>query len=178
MGVILHIETTTINTQVNCNTLCSGAVSLLWLAEAFTTTHTPSDKANHAHFIPSYLICMWISVRQDMLASQNLRVYTCKLCPIVAELAISPMEGRCAKSTTKYEDWGCTLENKLNTRLKNGCIHSRFWHNLGAPSLQILDKSRCLSLKLSLSHTHTHTHSNDFWVVPLYSYTILWLNVL
>ncbi len=67
-------------------------MSVLWLAEAFTITHTPGDTANHRHFTPSYLICMWISVRQDMLANQNLYT-TRKLCPIVGELASSPMEG-------------------------------------------------------------------------------------
>ncbi len=33
---------------------------------------------------------MWISVRKDMLANQNLHG---KLCPIIGELASSPMEG-------------------------------------------------------------------------------------
>ncbi len=41
---------TTINTKVKCNMVClSGEVCALWLAEAFTVTHTPGDTANHGH---------------------------------------------------------------------------------------------------------------------------------
>ncbi len=38
----------------------------------------PGDTANHGHFTP-YLIFMWISVRQDMSANQNLRVYNMQI---------------------------------------------------------------------------------------------------
>ncbi len=74
---------TIINTQVNCNMVCLfwESMYILWLAEAFTTTHTPCDSTNHGHFTPSYLIYMWISVRQDIL------------CSIVGELASSPVAG-------------------------------------------------------------------------------------
>ncbi len=65
----------------------------LWLAEAFTATHTPGDTANHGRFTPSYLICMCFSARQNMLANQICVLCTCKSCPIVGELASSQMEG-------------------------------------------------------------------------------------
>ncbi len=68
------------------------AVSALWLAEAFTATHTPGDTGNHKLFTP-YLICMCISERQNMLANQICMYTTRKSCPIVGELASSLMEG-------------------------------------------------------------------------------------
>ncbi len=49
--------------------VCSGEVCVLWLAKSFTATHTPGDTTNHGHFTSCYLICMWILVRQDMLAN-------------------------------------------------------------------------------------------------------------
>ncbi len=73
---------TTINTQVICNMLCLFlAVCALWLSQAITTTHTPGDTANHRDFTPSYLICMCISARQNMLANQNLHVYKTQIMP-------------------------------------------------------------------------------------------------
>ncbi len=46
-------------------------------------------------FTPSYLICIhvYISARQNLLANQIYVLYSHKPCPIVGELASSPMEG-------------------------------------------------------------------------------------
>ncbi len=54
---------------------------VLELAEAFTATHTPGDTANQGHFTSSYLICMCISARQNMLAYQNLCEYNMQIMP-------------------------------------------------------------------------------------------------
>ncbi len=92
----LSTTTTTINSQVNCNVLylfVLGSDSALWLAKASTATHIPGDTANHRLYRPSYLICMCISARQNLLANQICVLYTRKPCPVVGELASLAMEG-------------------------------------------------------------------------------------
>ncbi len=81
---------TTINIQVNCNSYYlywTGCV--LWLIEAFTTTHTSGETANQGHLTPSYLI---LCVSQNARICQTIKIcmYTTrKSCPIVGKLELA-----------------------------------------------------------------------------------------
>ncbi len=62
-----------------------------WLKHSQPPTHQVIQPIRL--FTPSYLICMCISARQNILANQICVLYTHKSCPIVGEIASSPMEG-------------------------------------------------------------------------------------
>ncbi len=68
----VHLEMFTY--LVVCTAICYclfWAVCVLWLAEAFTATHTLGNTANHRLFTPSYLICIHVYLGKAEYISQS-----------------------------------------------------------------------------------------------------------
>ncbi len=76
-------------------------VCALWLAKAFTATHTPGDTANHRRLHTLSHLSVYLS-KAEYVSQSNLIYTTCKTCPIVGELASSQMEANFAISDESF----------------------------------------------------------------------------
>ncbi len=79
--------------------------------------------SNHKLFTPSYFICMCISARQNMLANQIYVYATRKSCPIVGELACSPIEGRWCLAYGHYNVYRLQNLIVMITQVKARCYN-------------------------------------------------------
>ncbi len=121
---ILWTPTTT-NSQVNCDIplfVLSSVVHCDWLKHWQPLTHQVIQPVTGL-FTPSYLICVIISTMQNMLANQICVLYTCKSCPIVGELASSPMEGTIMSKPFKFNSSWIPCRCWIWKSLK------KFWQN-------------------------------------------------